>query len=43
MSFMTLMLIVALIGTGYSLKTSQGRLVLTNDDSEQEVLDAEIV
>ena len=43
MSFMTLMLIVALIGAGYSLRTSQGRLVLTNEESESEILDAEIV
>ena len=43
MSFMTLMLIVALIGAGYSLRTSQGRLVLTNEESENEILDAEIV
>ena len=43
MSFMTLMLIVALIGTGYSFRKSEGDLILTNDNPENEILEAEIV
>ena len=43
MSFMTLMMIVALLGVGYSMKISPGRLVLTNEDSEDDILEAEIV
>jgi len=36
-------MIVALLGVGYSMRVSSGRLVLTNEDSENEILEAEIV
>jgi hypothetical protein len=42
MSFLSLILIVGLVGVVSTFRNSNNRVVLTNDDSEGEILDAEI-
>ena len=43
MSFMMLMLVAAIIGVVTSMRNNNNRVILTNDDSESEILEAEIV
>ena len=42
MSFLSLMLVVALVGLGYSLKESNNRVLLSSKEYEDDVLEAEI-
>ena len=42
MSFLSLMLVVALVGLGYSLKESNNRILLSSKEYEDDVLEAEI-
>ncbi|MGB0201502.1 MAG: S8 family peptidase [Candidatus Poseidoniaceae archaeon] len=42
MSFLSLILVVALVGLGYSLKESNNRVVLSDKEYEDDVLEAEI-
>ncbi len=43
MSFLILILVAAIVGVGNSIRNNENHVVLTNDDSEAEILDAEIV
>ncbi|MEC8789533.1 MAG: hypothetical protein VXX17_05680, partial [Candidatus Thermoplasmatota archaeon] len=42
MSFLSLILVVALVGLGYSLKESNNRVVLSDKEYDDDVLEAEI-
>ena len=43
MSFLMLILVAAIVGVGNSIRNNENHVVLTNDDSEDEILEAEIV
>ncbi|MGB1491404.1 MAG: hypothetical protein ACPG9O_04995, partial [Candidatus Poseidoniaceae archaeon] len=42
MSFLSLILVVALVGLGYSLKESNNRVVLSHKEYDDDVLEAEM-